>query len=283
MAVWNVHYSRGDWNCLADDYFSYSYFGDTVLGIYTYKKVYVITVNSSGDIWCAGMGPFGGGYKGAIRQDTATHKVFFVRPGQSYEAVLYDFNLNVGDTVPYDTTGDCMYPGYVTIVSIDSILIGNQYRKSYTTNFWFTIIEGIGSSQGLLEAGCNCNDGYSWWLTCFSQNGQTLFPDTITNCDIIDMVREQTITNPGSAIILSPNPFHTTTTMRISNPDFKNLAPVTIGIKIYDALGTLMRSEKTEFKNANEIKIDRGGLSDGLYFFQLTNKELSASGKFIIE
>lgn len=94
-------------------------------------------------------------YMGGLRQDIAQKKVFFA-PANSPpgETLLYDFNLNVGDTLP---------PSYnqgqgVYVSKIDSVLVGNKYHKRFKIkpfNYWpstdtnHAIIEGIGSTFGL--------------------------------------------------------------------------------------------------------------------------------------
>src|SRR2546428_7387968 len=74
-----------------------------------------------------------------------------------------------------------------TVTSIDSILIGNNYRKRWNTNSSFSIIEGIGSTLGLLDF-CYYLVSPTNFLICFHQNGQTLYPDTINNCSLISDV-----------------------------------------------------------------------------------------------
>src|SRR5204863_2804445 len=118
------------------------------------------------------------GYRGAIRQDTMNRKVFFVSPSNTTEQLLYDFNMQVGDTVK----------GYIetftspsdTVKSIDSVLVGNSYRKRWTINTGFLwevrFIEGIGSIHGLIEFSWG-NTYYApvYFFGCFAQNGQTLY------------------------------------------------------------------------------------------------------------
>ncbi len=78
---------------------------------------------------------------------------------------------------------------------------------------------------------------------------------------------------------LSPNPFHNFAKLEIKHSNSKNCE-----LEIYNSMGALVRFEKIMAgNNQQEIIIERGNLVDGFYFYQLTNNELSTSGKFVIE
>lgn len=93
------------------------------------------------------------------------------------EMLLYDFNLKVGDHVMLGYY-DCF------IGSIDSVLIGDSYRKRYNSGN-DVIVEGIGSIQkgllGSLIQVPTCGGGMSWEFVCFSQNGESVYknPDYV--------------------------------------------------------------------------------------------------------
>jgi hypothetical protein len=51
-------------------------------------------------------------------------------------------------------------------------------------------------------------------------------------------------------------------------------------LNVFDAMGRLIRSQKGY---GNQIRISRGNLTSGLYFYQLLNeKELINTGKIIV-
>ncbi len=91
------------------------------------------------------------------------------------EILLYDFNLEVGDTfllpqVVEQNVAD-LYEG--TVAFIDSLLVGDKFHKRYyiENNEWISLyfIEGIGSTMGLLY----CELPWVDWegtLECFSLN-----------------------------------------------------------------------------------------------------------------
>ena len=143
-------------------YFSVSYMkfwlqGDTIIENLQYKKVYVQSgpVADFNKAW----------YFAAIREDTIAEKVYCVLgsyefpPYSTEEYLLYDFSVNVGDTVNFYSLWGGWYPCMQTQVveSIDSILIDSHYRKRINFNTWYwnqdSWVEGIGSTQGLFFAG----------------------------------------------------------------------------------------------------------------------------------
>lgn len=180
-AKWKVTYHSAASQCLYTvAEFQYIMNGDTVIGTTTYKKLY-----DSG-VYYGSCTPMSFGSINLIYEDSAKH-IFMRYFNTNTDTLLYDFNLNVGDTVKGLLVGNCN-PTIVT--SIDSILIHSSYRKrfnysnqSYPCIAMGSIIEGIGGTQGLLEP---IFDGESWFvLDCFTLRGQTIYPDTISNCPMV--------------------------------------------------------------------------------------------------
>src|SRR6185295_11959338 len=138
---------------------------------------------------------------GAIREDS-TKKIWFKKlpanPSFSYscfaasslpvdtEVLLYDFNLQVGDTLPWGP--NFMNVVWKTVIAIDSIHFSDgSLRKRY--KFYFPLagdeywIEGMGSTLGLFGARQLAPDPWSLashdcWLNCFWNNGESLFKKT---------------------------------------------------------------------------------------------------------
>ena len=118
------------------------------------------------------------------------NKRVFVLPNptsaESEEYLAYDFNLTVGDTVPdpyyYQTPGG---PSDYNLVihTIDSIFISGTWRKRYQINSFPDIIEGVGSSSGLLNP-----LNYAWSgacgisLNCYIEQGVSDY--FTSNCEL---------------------------------------------------------------------------------------------------
>jgi hypothetical protein len=157
--------------------------GEEIINDTVYSRIVVPQVIHRAYM-CGGFETYSvpGYFAGLIRQDTLQKKVYYRYNNR--DTLLYDFTLEIGDTVKsFLSNGDFFQPDVV--LSIDSVLIGNSYRKRWLTNQTYQIyyIEGIGSTFGLLEpsmGGIVCPP--SPQLRCFSQNSTVLYPAGIQSC-----------------------------------------------------------------------------------------------------
>lgn len=99
------------------------------------------------------------------------------------DQLLYDFDLQVGDTLPTSWNN---WGNAVTVIGVDSILIGPDVRALYTlaNGSAIYLIEGVGSSNGLLELIADFFEcGYH--LDCFGLDTVGFYP-VVENvpCDI---------------------------------------------------------------------------------------------------
>ncbi|MCB0757545.1 MAG: T9SS type A sorting domain-containing protein [Flavobacteriales bacterium] len=121
--------------------------GDTIIDGLIYQKVQETYYPVSNNGCCTPPIGLSSGY---LRDDTANKKAYWRGETMGQDTLLYDFTLQVGDTLN-GFMGNCMIPWIVQ--SIDSAIVGTNYHKrinleSDTCN-GFSIIEGIGSTQGL--------------------------------------------------------------------------------------------------------------------------------------
>ncbi len=152
--------------------------GDTIIGTYSYNKVYSGGSNSNN-------------YFGAIRNDIPEKKVYFIKAYTDTDTLLYDFNIDVGDTVPASYVNLYEYPAPWTVISIDSISANGQYRRRYNisnTGWETSLIEGIGSIGGLFEQ-YFYPEGSSM-LLCFFQNDSIVYPEGNINIAMCHLVHE---------------------------------------------------------------------------------------------
>jgi len=268
-----------DGTCDGNENYTIFFNGDTTIGSHVYHKL-----AKSGYGYSTLCGPNGNGYYyynyiAAIRQDTLQKKVWIYNDGTHSDTILYDFNLQIGDTLDQSKVYWAVYGGGQghVIVSIDSILISGQYRKRYNYSacqFYLpdsSIIEGVGSTSGLMSAP-SCGE-YSSYLNNFVRNVK-VFPDSTSfGCYINTAVNS--LSEKNISITLSPNPFHSTSTLSILDSRF------TKGdLKIYDVMGRLVRQQV--ISNQATI-INRNDLSNGLYFYRLSNSEgLMLTGKLVV-
>ncbi len=269
-AVWNWQYYASYCTPFSqvDEEYSYELDGDTVIGSMQYHKIVIPFVQVNNTL-CGPRNDIG--YRGFIRQSIIDKKVFCILPNDSVEQLIFDFNLQVGDSIPAleeDQGGQCYEK--IIVTQIDSVLIGASYRKRWNGS-GLIIIEGIGSNWEFLHPLCEIIDGATGVLTCFKQNGTSLYPNTSYNCNLITSL--YSISSNHSSANLFPNPFHTSITVETQVEKST--------MKIYNSLGVLVREEGISYYST---VFNRNSLSDGIYFYRLSNEKGEiASGKFVID
>jgi hypothetical protein len=273
-AVWmGTNWWCDDVGCYDHDYILFIA-GDTVIGGNHYRKLLstgydCLAWDTTGG---SAVNKFFNRPSGAFREDTALRKVYYVPKDSSNESLLYDFNLSVGDTLPlaynnWDTT--------ITVTSIDSILMGSDYRK----RFWLSIpsfnlptgygslIEGMGSTFGFYDRIVTPFESGNY-LNCFTVNGQTIFLDSTGHCIHTLGISE---INKNSSLLISPNPAHNKL-----NVECKLL---NAELRIYDMMGRKVMN--AEIGNSKlEIGID---FPPGIYFVRVSDGQNAVVQKLIIE
>ncbi len=198
-SVWRVNSAQmnSGASCLTHWAKTYTLDRDTLIGAVNYKILDCHTFKYSEPTDCNGSETTSS-IEGFIRQNES--EVFYSVNGNS-EVLLFDWSLGVGDTIP-----EAIYPpdiaGYqVTVESIDSVLIGNQWLKRFHPDIvdgW--ILEGVGHSGGILEfMGSSLSGSHN--LFCYGENGVPVYP---TNSDCSFFVGIENEEQKG--LTISPNP-----------------------------------------------------------------------------
>jgi hypothetical protein len=266
-AIWNLYFTGCQ---TGNDNESYSILivGDTLISGHTYHKLSTPFVQVSLAGYCSQT--HFAGYKGAIRQDTLLKKIFFIPPDSSSEHLLYDFTMQVGDTIKgylesYSWSAD-------TVISIDSILVGSTYHKRWFIDYGYNIyiIEGVGSTYGLLESSPGgMVDFPDYSITCFKQNGQSLYPDTTTNCQLITSINS--IDPISNQVNVFPNPAIDNLTIEI---------PQKSTIELLDIQGQTILQQTLQ---QGKTDIDISGLAKGIYILRLCSNDKTAVARIVKE
>lgn len=253
--------------------FRYSYYidGDTLINGVSYNKFY-----KSGSVheYCAMSTSLNNWsftnaeYVGAFRQEVVQKKVYFIYDQSVTECLWFDFNISVGDTVSAECS---QWPdSCATVASIDSVLVGGSYRTRYNLNTAppYSFIEGIGSTAGLFEPLCPFE--YYGSLTCFSLNGQTVYPDTLSSCNNLTGVTEP---DDLLSIRVYPNPFSSELNIESSSGLNQGRCLLTDawGRKVYES----------DFKGLFTV-IKRGSLPAGVYSLQIFSSSRSIYSQRVI-
>jgi hypothetical protein len=267
-AFWRADWSDAAFCMNLSAVYQYYYSNDTLIGPYVYHKV----MKSGGFVGgCYDGTPFG--YQGSIREDTSARKVLIILPNQTNENVLYDFTLNIGDTLK--TVQDSLfYTGSCIVVgSIDSILIGSTYRKKWNFNSTcvlpFPIIEGIGSLGGLIDPLGVFERGAT--LICYNDTGihfDNPFYGSPFGCDTVYQAVHEI---PGMVTVyLFPIPADNTLNIEFSTPTH-------VDIIVTDIYG---RKILQQVISDNEV-LNVSGIPQGIYFLSSANNEFPPM-KFMI-
>lgn len=216
---------------------TYNIYGDTTISGQNYKKVY-----KSGE------------YEGGIREEE--QKVWYFSKYYDEETQIYDFTLEVGDTMN-------IYYDWMVVDSISSIEINGEDRK----HMYFSCygqggllehwIEGIGSNFGVLQSGGCFVVGYKTIFLCMSEDGELIYMNPNYSSCYFNNTEIVELHNPK--IQVYPNP----TKDKINIKKSENVKIETI--TIIDIIGKKL----LEFdKDRNEL--DLSGLSSGIYLLKLT-------------
>lgn len=262
--------SMPPFNNAVDDDHRLFFNGDTVIGLNIYKKIFASgcthLVTSGG---CESY--YSNVYQGALRQDTSLRKVFFVFPLSFVDTLLYDFNLSIGDTLPITFIN---YSPDVFITSIDSVLMGSDYRKRFMLSIqrdwgvYGSLIEGIGSTYGLLNPMIPWFEAGSY-LRCFTLNNQTLYQDPAWSC-IIDVGINEAANN--NSVNISPNPAQNSIT--ITNNQTKELS-----LTIFSSIGEVVI--RTALMKDAAITVNLSTLPSGIYLVKAQSDKNFAVRKFV--
>lgn len=227
--------------------------------------------------------------------DDSIAKKVYVRIADT-DTLLYDFSAVVGQNIS-NTYAFLHFPD-AYVESIDSIQIGDNYRKRFNiryTNLFYNydigeyqdslvatyLIEGIGSQYGpiltfLLNNGYLLHDKYE--LICYFENGEQLYSlfSEFANCDstYIDYsVQNLTELNNILAPEIFPNPVNDFLTIK-----FNGL--ICNHILLFDLAGKIILEEKSILNNT--IVIDISKFPKGTYVVKTIFNDNSFINKIMI-
>lgn len=248
---------------------------DTTIDSKTYKKVWRST-DEFQEIWIS---------YGFIRENP-DKKIYFRTDTSFQEYLLYDFELNVNDTVY--STAITSYADYYTlatapfvVISIDSMLIGNEYKKQFNlfsiyanmeTDQW---IEGVGSKSGVLHWNAGLIGGDHYELLCFSENDTLKYQNPFWNTCYYVYTNIQEIFD-GINVSIKPIPVTNISNFTIegNNNDHYFI------LEIYHITGKKIISARIK----NNYVINRNEFYSGLYLYRLFNQSgIIKTGKIIIK
>ncbi|MEY4903624.1 MAG: hypothetical protein RLZZ292_1439 [Bacteroidota bacterium] len=197
-----------------------------------------------------------------LREENA--KFYAVFGNQTQEQLLYDFDLNVGDIVYFNSP-------YQVVDSITTFKFGNETRKKfhlsgqkYMARYSY-LLEGIGSEVGISPDYNLFEGGKS--LICYRQNNN-LYETWANSCDLLS----DEMPSAETHFKCYPNPAND-----VLHLDFDKNTSSFFVIQLYNSLGQLVLSKSS---NSMENSLDISMLPQGMYVVKVLGKERK---KIIIE
>ncbi|NCA85909.1 MAG: T9SS type A sorting domain-containing protein [Clostridia bacterium] len=200
---------------------------------------------------------------GLFRQED---QKIFMRDGNA-DVMLYDFDLEVGDTLP---NSPLLYEENIYVTQIDSILVGSYYRKVFSLSVDVfgnnQMIEGIGFVEGFLTGFPDYF--YPESLACFALNEIVYYvnPNPSAPCNMFVGTAEPS--TESTCLEILPNPSTGLFTLSLSGAESHFLQ-----IYIHDISGRLIYQESWQTENATSVKcFNLSELKKGLYFLSLSDE-----------
>jgi hypothetical protein len=258
LSQWRVDISWTDGYGIYDDCFKFYISGTEIKDSLVYYKVY-----KSGyqyEFWSATYSFYQNQYVGLLREQD---NKWYSENYYSGNGLLYDFTLEVGDTVISTTAWDD-----ITVTNIDTILIDNEFKKRFhlscaQSGYTQYIIEDIGSSSGLFQPLSNWFEHIPF-MHCYAIDFIPLWINPgAFECDLAVGINEY---KTGTDITTYPNPFTTSTTL-----EFELKGNSEIHVSIYNAMGALVYQSRSPGPSVSKsprhkITWSPGHLPAGLYY-----------------
>jgi len=189
------------------------------------------------------------------------------------EYLLFDYNLQVGDTLA-DTAYilndlNCV----CTIQSIDSVLIETG---EYLTRWNLgpepcsgEFIEGIGTNKGIFQSFAFFESNSNF--ICYSENYESYYP-VGSDCDPTVQIKE----NKSAGLKIFPNPAN-----EIINLKMENQESINYTCSLINSIGRIVYSMSTDF--STNFSINSQKFAKGVYTLVVkSDKEYISSQKIII-
>ncbi len=213
-----------------------------------------------------------------IREDTTVNIVYYREPEMdTLEHRLYDYNLQLGDTIQF-TNG--AYVSYDSVAGLDSVLLRGVYHKIFTmqgnpSGRAYTMIEGIGATNSpVWPAFFTSGPEYLEKLLCFREDtfmpgvvaayymyagaeGPDSFRNGAEDCYPLSVAKPE-----KTPMLLYPNP--ATTTLSITAPQ------VISSVSIINLIG---QTVYTHGCNAEKAEVDIARLPNGVYFVEVNGTD----------
>lgn len=244
--------------------------GDTIIDNTSYKQI-LISTDSTLVEWNV--------FSRYVVRENDEGQVFAKLEGEE-ERLMYDFSLEVGDTMPvasfYAVDGYC----YFEVTAIDSVMLmdGSMRKRLHLENEYYpewVWIEGLGSldlSAFYIDYICVTD---IWAVTtCYFKNGEQLYENS-EGYPCYDMTTSVNNLSKDDGITLHPNPVTDHLFIKSATPNHSIRR-----ITIFNTIGSKV---KTISLSPNQESLDLEFLKNGVYVLLLEAREGEVFSKRIVK
>jgi len=278
---------------------------DTLVGGYLYKKLYHVYMFPSSPM---------NQHVGYLREDTVARRVYYRDKMNTYEDLIYDFSLTVGDSINlnFPNSSGTFPVGYYKVKAITTVTtpLGPRnllklLRTGSPGSDTLRHIESVGSEihpvyanssvygPGQLAWASTCAYQYDLGLACKFTNSQKVYQSctyvTALSNGCIFKYDSCNYWNTCSGINelemvrhfdLSPNP--AVNQCNITLELTKNLD---VTVDVYDVVGKKLRSINYKDLNTgeNKISLDISAFDSGLYYIRMRGEGFELNKPLVIE
>ena len=240
--------------------------GDSLIDGLYYKKIRV-SGDSLQESWETA---------GFIREED--HRVYARKSGDATEGLMYDFDIQPGDTLAIRNPFLSVDSVSLSVVSIDTTgLIKGKVKRfalkhdGDSLEYW---MEGIGSEYGVLSSGGNATTENSRLLCYWNKDTLRYTHPGYESCFQTVVSAGDPVHNRQEPVVVYPNPV----SEAITFPGLQE-HHTPVSIKLYDVQGRVVFTAVLNERHA--VNLSR--LSSGMYFFSLTANDhrIIQTGKII--
>lgn len=263
----DINFETGQWltdKFIKEDGYIIQHYcnGDTIINDTTYYKLFEYCIHYP----FYGLSDTTSKYIGAIR-NSENKKIIIIRRWTDFAEIIYDFNLNIGDTIKVGYGSDDKQ----IVQEIDSIAYCGIYHKRYIT--WKNTnidpveiqayVEGIGCSYGLIDPIFPHFESYSD-LVCYTETNNNV-------CEPCELLLDySTYAEKSDNLLIYPNP--------VKDQINISLKYKIDHVDIYNSLGRLICSVSKINNEQVEIEVN---LNPGIYLIKVQSEKRQFIKRFI--
>jgi len=203
-------------------------------------------------------------------------KVYYFNLVESTEFILFDFTINIGDSIELPSGYECSFGRKIFLVSKSDTIItpAGTFYNCYHFEHRINCMDA-----GILDTWFSKGIGKVKYIADYYVGIQDFVLNNYLITTSVNSPEEDKINIAYELFQNYPNPFNPTTTIEYTIAKSDN-----VRIVLYDVLGREVKSILNEYKNAGSYKVlfNADYLSSGIYYYQLINRSYTQTKSMIL-